>query len=259
MVPHRLTQMLRVARSVLTHGPAPLRLAWSAIRDYGAIQRTWELQSLIAEVRALRPRVVVEIGTHRGGTFAVWGAVAHPAAHLVSIDLPDPSAGLGTSESDLELLLGTLQPAQRMTAIRSDSHAARTLDELQALLGGRPIDFLWIDGDHSADGVRRDLDMYAPLVRRGGIVALHDIHPDPTTTPLNQVAGLWNELKVRYPHREFIDQDHPGGAGMGIGVLPVGETIRSGGPVGRTFPADLPVPPAPQNLTPKWSPGSKRK
>lgn len=226
MLPHRLTQLLRIARGVLTHGPTPLRLARSAIREHHAIQRTWELQSLVAEVRGLRPRVVVEIGTHRGGTFAVWAAVAHPAAHLVSIDLPNPAEGLGTRESDLERLRGMLQPAQRMSAIRGDSHAPETLEELQGLLAGRPVDFLWIDGDHSAEGARQDVRTYAPLVRRGGIVALHDIHPDPAVAPLNQVEGLWNDLKARYPHTEYIDQDFPGGRGMGIGVLRVAEAIE---------------------------------
>ncbi len=30
---------------------------------------------------------------------------------------------------------------------------------------------------------------------------------------------LWRELGRDRPVREFIDQDHPGGTGMGIGVL----------------------------------------
>ena len=34
------------------------------------------------------------------------------------------------------------------------------------------IDFLFLDGDHSYEGVRRDFENYAPLVRPGGIVAL---------------------------------------------------------------------------------------
>jgi cephalosporin hydroxylase len=226
MPPHRLIQALRIARGVVSHGPTPLRLARMAILDFAAIQRTWELQSLIAEVRAIEPRIVVEIGTHRGGTFAVWAAIAHAAAHLISIDMPDPKDGLGTREPDVERLRTTLRPAQRMSTIRGDSHALDTLERLKELLGGQPVDFLWIDGDHSAEGVRQDVHMYAPLVRRGGLLALHDIQADPHTAPLNQVAGVWAELKRRYPYREYIDQDHSHGAGMGIGVLPVTETIR---------------------------------
>jgi cephalosporin hydroxylase len=36
------------------------------------------------------------------------------------------------------------------------------------------IDFLFIDGDHSYQGVLTDWLLYAPLVRSGGIIAFHD-------------------------------------------------------------------------------------
>lgn len=36
-------------------------------------------------------------------------------------------------------------------------------------------DFVFIDGDHSIKGVLTDLDNYAPKVKKGGIVAGHDI------------------------------------------------------------------------------------
>ena len=94
-LPHRSRQLYRIVRGVLSAGPKPLWLARRGIREHGAIQRTWELQSLLAEVRSLRPRTVVEIGTHRGGTLACWAVVAHPNAHLVSIDLPSMAGQLG--------------------------------------------------------------------------------------------------------------------------------------------------------------------
>jgi predicted O-methyltransferase YrrM len=36
------------------------------------------------------------------------------------------------------------------------------------------LDFVFIDGDHSYDGVMRDIKNYYPLVRSGGIVSGHD-------------------------------------------------------------------------------------
>jgi cephalosporin hydroxylase len=220
-LPHRSRQLYRIARGVLSAGPMPLWLARRGIREHGAIQRTWELQSLLAEVRALRPRTVVEIGTHRGGTLACWAVVAHPNAHLVSIDLPSLEDGLGTTDSDLARLRGLIAPHQRLSAIREDSHARATYEQLLRILDGEAVDLLWIDGDHSDAGVRQDVSLYLPLVRVGGLVALHDIHANPDF-PRNQVHHVWAELKARYPHREYIDQDQPGG-GMGIGVIPITE------------------------------------
>jgi len=36
------------------------------------------------------------------------------------------------------------------------------------------IDFLHIDADHHYDGVKRDWDLYSPLVAEGGVITLHD-------------------------------------------------------------------------------------
>lgn len=37
-----------------------------------------------------------------------------------------------------------------------------------------PLDFLFIDGDHSWDGLKDDWECWNTLVSVGGIVALHD-------------------------------------------------------------------------------------
>ena len=37
-----------------------------------------------------------------------------------------------------------------------------------------PIDFLFIDGNHSYEQVLADYLMYSPLVKRGGVIAFHD-------------------------------------------------------------------------------------
>ena len=41
-------------------------------------------------------------------------------------------------------------------------------------LDGEPIDFMFIDGDHSYEGVQTDWQLWSPLVVPGGVVALHD-------------------------------------------------------------------------------------
>ena len=39
---------------------------------------------------------------------------------------------------------------------------------------GISIDYLHIDADHHYEGVRLDFDLFAPLVREGGVITLHD-------------------------------------------------------------------------------------
>jgi predicted O-methyltransferase YrrM len=64
---------------------------------------------------------------------------------------------------------------QTVHAVHGDSHEAEMLHRLCGALDHRPIDLLFIDGDHTYDGVRSDYSMYSPLVRRGGLIAFHDI------------------------------------------------------------------------------------
>jgi len=49
------------------------------------------------------------------------------------------------------------------------------LPSIQAARGWQdPIALLWIDGDHTYEGVKADFEAWAPLVIPGGIVAFHD-------------------------------------------------------------------------------------
>lgn len=208
-------QLARIAATATRDGPAPLLLARRAIREYSAIQRTWELQALIGQVRRVRPRVLVEIGTHLGGTLVCWFAVADPAAHLVSIDLPAP--GADTRDETLARAVRQRRPSQRLTTITGDSHAPETLARLREALQGAAVDVLWIDGDHSYAGTRQDFEMYAPLVRAGGLVAFHDIHGS-RMFPGSQSHVFWAEITPRHRTREFIADPRPG-EGMGVGIV----------------------------------------
>jgi len=118
-----------------------------------------------------------------------------------------------------------VRPGQRYVAMHGDSQTTEQRARLQRVLGGRPIDFLFIDGDHGYDGVRADYELYAPLVRPGGIVAFHDIIQDhgsrfgrKTGCWTGEVHQLWAE--IRDDHAEYLEfVEDPEQDGFGIGVL----------------------------------------
>ena len=76
------------------------------------------------------------------------------------------------------------------------------------------VDFLFLDGDHSYDAVRRDFELYEPLVTPGGLVAFHDVSPQ-TTPDTVGTARFWAELKQGRQTEEVVGS---GTAGYGIGV-----------------------------------------
>jgi predicted O-methyltransferase YrrM len=189
-----------------------LRLAKQAI-DREAAQKIRELAPLVAVLRGRSLETVVEIGTAAGGTFFVWCEIAATNALMVSIDLP--GGPFSPSTSSVERLRGYARPEQRVHFFRDDSHLPSTKEALLRVLGGRSIDFLFIDGDHSYEGVRRDFDLYAPLVGRGGIIAFHDIAPHPPASGC-RVEQLWNEIKPGRTFTEYIDRGDYAWGGIGV-------------------------------------------
>lgn len=77
------------------------------------------------------------------------------------------------------------------------------------------VDFLFIDGDHTYEGVKKDFEMYENLVSEGGIIALHDIaiHPPEKNC---QVHNYWREIKNSYHSKEIIENKEQEWAGIGV-------------------------------------------
>jgi cephalosporin hydroxylase len=212
-------RVARVAHALIESGPRSVLLTRGAKRR-GAVQKTLEFSALVALLRARKLSTIVEIGTLHGGTLWTWCQLAAPNALIVSIDLPGGDFGGGYGVEAASRLQRYARARQQLHLIQGDSHAPATLEQLEKLLDGREVDFLFIDGDHTYDGVCADFDMYAGLVGRGGIVALHDIllHP---TDPDCQVDRLWRDLRAVHSHRELIDPDDTRARGQwgGIGVI----------------------------------------
>jgi predicted O-methyltransferase YrrM len=194
-------------------------LADEAIRR-GAYQKIAELEPLIALVRERKPRTVVEIGTFKGGTLFALCQVAHPEALIVSIDLPKGLFGGGYSWLEGRRFQKFARPGQTLKTLRRDSHAPKTVGLVEELLHDRPIDFLMIDGDHRYEGVKRDWEIWEPLVSPGGLIAFHDIldHPE---QPLSQVDRFWSEIAAGRETVEFTDPAEDWGHGKwgGVGVV----------------------------------------
>ena len=105
-----------------------------------------------------------------------------------------------------------------MIPLAGDSHQQEFLDRVKQALNGREVDFLFIDGDHTEEGVRSDYNMYSPLVRSGGIIAFLDIL-EKQPVPGNQVYYFWEQIKQETNSEEFVkDYDQ---TGFGIGIIRV--------------------------------------
>jgi len=194
-------------------------LARAAIRR-GAAQKVRELTPLVREVRALEPRVVVEIGTDLGGTLFVWCQLATADATIVSIDLPGAAFGRREARRTRASIERYARPGQHIHLLEADSHEAQTVERLREVLAGRSIDLLMIDGDHTYEGVRADFELYSAFVGRNGMIVFHDILPSEIAADC-EVDRLWSELRGRYRVAEFVDTYDDRGRGQwgGLGVI----------------------------------------
>ncbi|MDK2915195.1 MAG: hypothetical protein PWQ79_2110 [Thermococcaceae archaeon] len=174
-----------------------------------------EILELAKLVSGLEPKVVLEIGTANGGTLFFWSRLASDDATLISIDLPGGLFGGGYPLWKVPLYRSFAKPHQKMYLLRANSHDPTTLEKVKELLRGKQVDFLFIDGDHTYKGVKRDFEMYAPLVRKGGIIAFHDIvlHPPETGCEVNK---FWNEIKHNFRHEEIVKDWDQKWAGIGV-------------------------------------------
>lgn len=175
-----------------------------------------EFLELAKMVKEQSCKYIMEIGTYRGGTLFVFSQLADPSATVISLDFHFSFLGKVYGALQNQIMRKFVRNGKSLFLIRQNSHLPQTLKVVRDILQGHELDFLFIDGDHSYEGVREDFMMYSPLVREGGLIAFHDIAESGGSREVNR---LWEELKPNYQHEEFIHEK--GSKAMGIGVLRV--------------------------------------
>jgi hypothetical protein len=178
------------------HGAKPFRER----RGPNVLMGYTEIAYFEAVLAQIQPQCAIEVGTETGATLAI---IAKHAKKVISIDI-DPRVKT-TLEGQFK----------NVVFITGSSHTA--LPEVLKRVAEQdiPIDFIFIDGDHSAEGVREDIEHvlnYRPKKRL--VVMMHDsFNPECRRGIL---AADWQ----RSPHCHFVDID------FAPGVLHPDEPIR---------------------------------
>lgn len=178
------------------------------------LQVRYELFELLKILDKEKPKYILEIGTAFGGTLFLFTRAASDDAIIVSIDLPGGSFGGGYSKARIPLYKEFALNNQQIHLIRKDSHKEETLAEINDILAGNKLDFLFIDGDHTYKGIKRDFELYSSLVKRNGIIALHDIVESDIKGC--EVSKFWDEIKSKYDKIEIVEDWNQNWAGIGV-------------------------------------------
>jgi len=206
--------MLRVPK-----GDSPEEAVDFSFRAAGGLIYPGQIRSEFVRLATLiqqrKPQVIVEIGTANGGTLFAWCTLAQARAVIVSIDLPGGIHGGGYAYWRSFIYRRFTQPGQSLHLIRADSHLPSTRKLLETVLPPQGIDFLFIDGDHTYEGVKADFETYSPLVRQGGLVAMHDICVHPPEMNCH-VDRFWREIQQKHKTYEIVENSNQGGFGIGL-------------------------------------------
>lgn len=177
---NRMTILRRASLKILRH----LSPEWKAHTDlFVEPYQTWvgwqsglgdAAQILYAMTRTLKPQTIVEIGSARGRSSCAFALACQQngAGHVYAIDphgtneWSDVGTG-GTTDSFLRQRLAEYALSDHCTVIVSTSqHAAKDWV--------RPIDLLFIDGDHSYAAVAHDFHAFQPFLKPDALVLFHD-------------------------------------------------------------------------------------
>jgi hypothetical protein len=137
----------------------------------------------------LRPRLSLEIGTAEGGSLR---RIATHSERVISFDLVEPEPAV-KELANVELRTG-------------DSHELLPIELERLAETGEAVDFVLVDGDHSADGARGDVaDLLGSDVIANTVILAHD--------SLNQEVrrGLEEVPYAEFEKVAFVDLDFVGG------------------------------------------------
>lgn len=183
------------------------------------LQNENEFRAFLNIYKRAEPKSIIEIGTFFGGT--LWFFNQNSKLEKVTvIDLPIPESDERYSQmvESRKLWDSWFEDCRQFYDIKGNSRDLGNIDIVKGLNPEGSVDMLFIDGDHTYEGVKADYENYSPLVRSGGMIVFHDIYL------IEEVKRFWKELvsqhqedgKTSAPFEIIYEQDSDA---MGIGIL----------------------------------------
>ncbi len=111
---------------------------------------------------------VIEIGTYRGKSISflvIESLKQNKKLNIYSIDLWE------NEEDFVQFIRNTSQISHLFTYFKIDSHSGASLFE------NNYFDFIYIDANHTYEYVKKDIELWYPKLKNGGMMAGHDYDP----------------------------------------------------------------------------------
>ncbi len=166
-----------------------LRAAAEAARGFMPADEGLALHDAAASVDVDGP--FLEVGSYCGKSTVYLGAAARARGRVVFA--VDPHRGSEENQPGWEwhepdLVDPAVGAIDTLPSFRRTVHGAGLEDVVVAVVGpsplvaanwSTPLAFLFVDGGHGVEPARADYEGWTPHVAPGGLLAIHDVFPDP--------------------------------------------------------------------------------
>ena len=161
----------------------------------------WLLYGL---ARSIKPKVCVEIGSARGKSACAVGLALrrNGGGKLYAID---PHSLTNWNDTNSLDSFAIINEHLRKAGVTNFVEIVRQTSDVAAKGWNKKIDLIFIDGDHSYEGVKADWDLFLPHLSEFGVVVFHDtlwdLRPDTTIARADMgVPRFVDELRAAgYP------------------------------------------------------------
>lgn len=160
-------------------------LLWSNSANKGLLLLQFdEAAFLFRLVRSLPAAQILEIGRCYGGSAFLFAVAGDHHSMITSIDIAPQNDQL------LQIALQRSGLAHKVQLLVGDSGQAATMMDF--------YDLIFVDGDHSYNGVRQDYEHWRKAVKPGGYLAFHNAaYGRPYTTTAPGVYRFTQEIAAR--------------------------------------------------------------
>ncbi|MDO8500606.1 MAG: CmcI family methyltransferase [Gemmatimonadaceae bacterium] len=158
-------------------------LRWRGAR---LIKNPCDLWMTLELFQRIRPRVVVETGTHEGGSALFYADLARVlgiTTTVITVD-PNPKWSVDPEAAGIVSIRGYSTDPKIIQRVR---------EEVSRLKSDGAV-MVFLDSEHSADNVFAELETYAPLVTRGSYLIVEDTNVNGHPSFPEHGPGPWEAV-----------------------------------------------------------------
>lgn len=163
-----------------------------------------EYANIICKVLERKPNSYLEIGIGNGGSWLTFSHINRKTLKTShAVDNLSYYQAIGQKIQEIDYI-------KEFLSLEIEDVQFHNMDSKVYLTNcTNRYDVIFIDGDHSYEGVKSDYQHALPLINNNGIMIFHDI----ASVGAPGVVKFWNEIKKHHNHEEFI---YSNTCGMGL-------------------------------------------